>query len=68
MLIYVVEIVEKYLIHELKKEVSRHPVRFLHRELGEAKGGQASLYKRSILLIRMLSMASRLRNINIADH
>lgn len=54
--------------NQLKKEVSRHPMRFLHRELGEAKGGQASLYKRFILLIRMLSMASRLRNIKIADH
>lgn len=54
--------------NQLEKGVDRHPVSFLHRELGEAKGGQMALYKRFILLIRMLAMASRLRNINIADH
>ena len=54
--------------NQLKREVNRHPVRFLPRELGDAKGGQVSLYKRFILLIRMLAMASRLRNIEIADH
>jgi len=54
--------------NQLKRDVGRHPVRFLHRELGEAKGGQGSLYKRFILLMRMLVMASRLRNIKIADY
>ena len=52
----------------LKKDVDRHPVKFLHREFGEAKGGQVSLFKRFLLLIRMLIMASRLRNIEIVDH
>lgn len=54
--------------HELKKDVGRHPVRFLQREFGEAKGGQVSLYKRFKLLMKMLAMASRLRNIKIVDH
>ena len=47
--------------NQLNKEVSRYPVSFLQRELGEAKGGQVSLYKRFILLIKMLAMAKRLR-------
>lgn len=53
---------------ELGQVVDRHPVRFLQREFGEAKGGQMSFPKRFLLLIKMLVMASRLRGIKIVDH
>ena len=52
----------------LNKDIERHPVKFLNRAFGDAKGGQGSLFKRFLLLIRMLNMASRLRNIEIVNH
>lgn len=56
------------IFNQLKTDVGRHPVRFLNREFGEAKGGQIALYRRFILLIQMLIMALRLRKIRVADN
>ena len=53
---------------EISQKVCRHPVRFVPREFGEAKGGQASITGRLILFLQMIKMARRLRKVKNAHN
>lgn len=53
---------------DISQKVHRYPVRFINREFGEAKGGQASIIGRIILFWRMIRMAKCLRGLNFVNN